>query len=362
MSRTTVRAAPGKLFVAGEYAVLEPGSPAVLASVEREVVVSVSPADDDLVIVSDLSDRVTRLSRAAGGFSTEAGPAPVVAAVNAVDALLTEWGLALPRVELSIRSGLHSDGTKFGLGSSGAVAVATIDALLAHCAVSLGTEERFRLALLAAAGIDPRASGGDLAASTWGGWILYRAPDRAAVLDLARRRGVRHALEAPWPGFEVRRLPPPRELVVSVGWTGRPASTSDRVASGSVRTWRGGDAHREFVRCSDACVTALADALERGDDALVLKEIRFARRLLAHVDERHGLGIFTGGLTALCDAAEEAGGAGKPSGAGGGDCGIALLEPGENALGRMRAHWLAAGVVPLPIHTALPERTRAGDR
>lgn len=230
MTGATVRSAPGKLFVAGEYAVLEPGSPAVLAAVDRQVTVAVTPADDDLVVVSDLTDQVVRLSRTAGGFPQDAEPRPVVSAVEVVGALLAEWGLSLPGVALSIRSGLHSAGTKFGLGSSGAVAVATIDALLAHCGVSLCTEERFRLALLAAARIDPRASGGDLAASTWGGWVLYRAPDRAAVLDLARRKGIRHALEAPWPGFEVRRLPPPRGLVVSVGWTGRPASTSDRVA------------------------------------------------------------------------------------------------------------------------------------
>ncbi|USX52812.1 phosphomevalonate kinase [Lentzea sp. HUAS12] len=362
MTGATVRSAPGKLFVAGEYAVLEPGSPAVLAAVDRQVTVAVTPADDDLVVVSDLTDQVVRLSRTAGGFPQDAEPRPVVSAVEVVGALLAEWGLSLPGVALSIRSGLHSAGTKFGLGSSGAVAVATIDALLAHCGVSLCTEERFRLALLAAARIDPRASGGDLAASTWGGWVLYRAPDRAAVLDLARRKGIRHALEAPWPGFEVRRLPPPRGLVVSVGWTGRPASTSDRVAGAPVRTWRGGDAHREFVRCSDACVTALADALERGDDLTVLKEIRFARRLLAHVDARERLGVYTDGLTALSDAAEEAGGAGKPSGAGGGDCGIALLGPDDDATARMRDRWLAAGVVPLPIRTAVPERSHAGDR
>ncbi|SDP88689.1 phosphomevalonate kinase [Lentzea jiangxiensis] len=362
MTRATVRSAPGKLFVAGEYAVLEPGSPAVLVSVDREVTVGVTPADDDLVIVSDLSDEVVRLSRTASGFPVNAEPRHVISAVEAVDALLSEWGLALPRIRLSIRSGLHSGGVKFGLGSSGAVTVATIDAVLAHCGVSLCTEERFRLALLASARIDPRASGGDLAASTWGGWILYRAPDRAVVLELVHDKGVRHALEAPWPGFEVRRLESPRELTMAVGWTGRPASTSDRVSSGSVRGWRGGAAHGEFVRCSDACVIALADALERGDDHTVLKEIRFARRLLAHVDAQAGLGIFTDGLVAMCDAAEAAGGAGKPSGAGGGDCGIALLEPEDNALGRLRARWHAAGVVPLPIHAAATERTHAGDR
>ncbi|MBP2478558.1 ERG8-type phosphomevalonate kinase [Crossiella equi] len=361
MSTPVRRSAPGKLFVVGEYAVLEPGSPAVLAAVDREVTVAVAPGEDDLVVVSDLAGMSVRLSRTASGFPADAQPRPVVAAVEIVAELLTELGAALPPVELTIHSGLHEDGTKFGLGSSGAVTVATIDALLAYCGVSLETEERYRLALLAAARLDPRASGGDLATSTWGGWLLYRAPDRAAVLALARRKGLCEALRAPWPDFEVRRLPPPRELAVLVGWTGHPASTSEKVAGGSVPVWRGTAAHREFVRRSDACATAVADALDRGDDAAVLAQVRAARELLAQADGQGGLGIFTDGLTALCEAAEALGGAAKPSGAGGGDCGIALLEPDQRTTEALRARWRAAGLVPLPIHLTEPERTHAHD-
>jgi phosphomevalonate kinase len=43
--------------------------------------------------------------------------------------------------------------------------------------------ERFRLALLATIHVAPKASGGDLAASTFGGWIAYTAPDRARLLE-----------------------------------------------------------------------------------------------------------------------------------------------------------------------------------
>jgi phosphomevalonate kinase len=351
-----VRHAPGKLFVAGEYAVLEPGSFAVLAAVDREVTVSVTSADVDLTITSDLMDRPIRLSRTEYGFPVDVELPHVVSAVETVRAFLDEWELPMPQIQVSIHSGLHDDGVKLGLGSSGAVTVATIDALLAYRGLSLCTEERFRLALLASVRLDERPSGGDLALSTWGGWILYSAPDRAAVADLARRKGLRHAMQAPWPGFTVRRLPSPSGLEVKVGWTGAPVSTSDRVAGDGVLRWRGSPAHREFVRCSDDCVAELVDALEQGDGDMVLKSIRWARRLLANADRHGGLGIFTGGLTAMCDAAEDVGGAAKPSGAGGGDCGIALLEPDRLAIDHLRARWLTAGVVQLPIHVSEPER------
>jgi phosphomevalonate kinase len=76
-----------------------------------------------------------------------------------------------------------------------------------------------------------------------------------------------------------------------------------------------------------------------------------ARQVLADLDDEVGLGIFTTRLTALCDAAEAVGGAGKPSGAGGGDCGIALLDAtASKEIVQLRKEWVAAGVLPMPIH------------
>ncbi|MCL1871906.1 MAG: hypothetical protein FWF90_16040 [Promicromonosporaceae bacterium] len=40
-----VERAPGKLFVAGEFAVVEPGQPAVLMAVDRHLTVSLTEAD-----------------------------------------------------------------------------------------------------------------------------------------------------------------------------------------------------------------------------------------------------------------------------------------------------------------------------
>lgn len=55
-------------------------------------------------------------------------------------------------------------------------------------------------------------------------------------------------------------------------------------------------------------------------------------------------------MTALCEAAESVGGAGKPSGAGGGDCGMALLDAtAEEQIAHLRKGWAAAGVLPLPV-------------
>nr|WSY51215.1 phosphomevalonate kinase [Streptomyces sp. NBC_00886] len=355
------RQAPGKLFVVGEYAVLEPGHPAILVAVDRHVRVTVSAAGGaEVVIESDLCPQGARLRRGEDGLAgldADDGSRAlnrlghVVSAIDVVDGLLAERGRRAPPIHVSITSRLHRDGTKFGLGSSGAVTVATVTAVAAYYGMELSPDDRFRLALLATAGRDPRPSGGDLAASVWGGWVAYQAPDRAAVLAMARRGGIEETLRAPWPGFALRRLPPPRGLALEAGWTGQPASTSSLAGRLETGEWRGSAAQRDFVERSDACVHASIRALEQGDDNELLHRIRGARRMLADLDDEVRLGIFTTRLKALCDAAEAVGGAAKPSGAGGGDCGIAFLDAAAaRKVSRLRKRWAAAGVLPMPIH------------
>ncbi|TGB13358.1 phosphomevalonate kinase [Streptomyces sp. MZ04] len=368
--RTVVRRAAGKLFVAGEYAVVDPGNPAILVAVDRYITVTVSGIDTDagsdgaaVMISTDLGPQDVPWRWHEGRLvlcgADEEGRvrgalAHVVSAIETVGGLLTERGLPLPALGVSVSSGLHDNGRKYGLGSSGAVTVAAVDAVAAFGGLELSADERYRLALLATARIDPKGSGGDLAASTWGGWIAYQAPDRAFVLDLARRVGVDRTIGAPWPGHEVRRLPAPDGLSLEVGWTGEPASTASLVSDLHRKTWRGSASHQKFVETSNGLVRAAVTAFEAGDRQGLLDQIRAARHELARLDDEVGLGIFTTKLTRLCAAAEAVGGAAKPSGAGGGDCGIALLDAKASGdISHVRQRWATAGVLPLPIRPAL---------
>lgn len=382
--RAVTRYAPGKLFVVGEYAVVEPGNQAVLTAVDRGVSVTVADRDrdrapgpgasredrgTDVEVVSDLCPEGVRLRRH-GARLTGRTPADeqrardslahVVSALETVEELLAGRGAPAPALHLRISSALHDNGTKYGLGSSGAVTVATVDAVAAHRGTVLPPEDRFKLALLATARLAPGSSGGDLAAAAWGGWIAYRAPDREAVRETARHRGVEEALRAPWPGFGLRRLPPPRGLALEVGWTGSPASTTSLVADLDRSAWRGGPAHRRFLERTEDCVSGTVRALRGGDGPGLLHHVRDARQVLAELDADVRLGVFTPRLTALCDAAEAVGGAAKPSGAGGGDCGIALLDAeARPLLAQLRERWAAAGVLPVPVRATgiHPERT-----
>ncbi|MER5862849.1 phosphomevalonate kinase [Kitasatospora sp. NPDC002040] len=356
--------APGKLLIAGEYAVLEPGQPSIVVAVDRFVTVTAStPLDGEVVLDTDLLPHEVRMSRSPTGLRpldpvhaphVDGALTHLMSVMEVLDQLTRQLALPPVPVRLSVRSGLHEHGTKIGLGSSGAVTVAAVSALARFYGLPLSPHEQFRLALLASIRVDPGPSGVDLAASTWGGWTIYRAPDRDRLLRSLRRDGVTTTLHATWPGLTVRALPAPTALRLYAGWSGSPASTSARVRGLSRTTWWHSTDHDRFLHQSARTVTSAACALEHDDPAALLAAVHRARHLLALLDERTGLGIFTPRLSALCHAAQACGGAGKPSGAGGGDCGIALL-PHTTDPHSLRTRWAADGITALPLRvTDLP--------
>ncbi|MGW6333082.1 phosphomevalonate kinase [Nocardia rhamnosiphila] len=349
------RRAPGKLFVAGEYAVLRPANPAVLVAVDRYVTVTIAAsAPGTTVLTSDLGGGSTmRCIRRCGRLVPASGQDPryfeyILAAVAVVERLLAESGGQPSSFLLTAAGeGMTEGGRKLGFGSSAAVTVATVDALAAFYRLRVGRADRYRLAMLASLAVGPNGSGGDIAASTWGGWVAYRSPDRNRVRELARGRSVTAALRAPWPGFSVRTIPPPERVGLLVGWTGRPASTPALTA-------RTGDRHQgidaEFLSGSRTAVEDLVNALDDDDVSAVGHGIRRVRELLYALDATTGLGIRTGHLDVLCAEAERAGAAAKPSGAGGGDCGIAVLDSERPAVAaEVTRRWLAAGIRPVPV-------------
>lgn len=359
MSAVVARA-PGKLFIAGEYAVVSPGEPAVLVAVDRYLTVSLTASEGAGSIHSPEYGRIPlRWTRGEDGLSVDPEHHPydyVLSAITVAEQLRAELGLPPRFFDLRIESGLDDvSGRKFGLGSSAAVTVATVRAIDEFYGWGLDRLGVFKLALLATVRVAPTASGGDLAASTFGGWIGYRAPDRDRLVRLLDDGPVRPILEGDvWGDLEIVRLPPPADLRFLVGWTGEPASTVRLVGAVGRGARAGAVDHPGFLADSRACVTELWRSLRGGDDAATLAGIRRARRLLQGLGAQAALDIETPRLAALCDIAERAGAAGKPSGAGGGDCGI-VLAPATADVGALLRAWEAHDIRHLTVAVHPPE-------
>jgi len=260
---------PGKAVLLGEYAVTDGGRALVTA--------------------------VSCRAWAEAVEATRAEPdSPVVRAVRRV--VLDEP--AAPGRDLGIfidtSSFRDAQGAKYGFGSSSAAAVCAAALLLE------ATDERvLRAAVLGhRAANEGRGSGIDVAACFAGG-----------VSSIARQPGAIEAMPHRLPGYELAffRLGPP-------------VSTADFVK----RCRRSSDWPR-WAR-------ELREHTEEGLDAYAAREApRFLSAVDRFVDALDGLGrsadvpIVTPEAHALRAAAKAAGGAAKPSGAGGGDIAIAWL-------------------------------------
>lgn len=374
--------APGKLYVAGEHAVVEPGHPAILVAVDRFVTVSVaahsaaeppsaatgnadSPGyDGGGRIFSDRYPSGPRHFRRAEGRIVPADGGDldyVISAIAVVDELRAAAGLEPGEFDLRIESTLdEADGRKYGLGSSGAVAVATVSALSAWYGLELDRHDIFRAALLATIAVSPNASGGDIAASTYRGWVRYVSPDRGVLRQQVDERGCAWTLRSGnWGSCEIRPLGEPAGLGLHVGWTGAPASTNALVAHVRRPDSAAAAEYARFLEANGVSVEALTAAWG-SDPARVRAEIGEVRQQLRALGKAAGAELETPALARLCEVAEAHGAAAKLAGAGGGDCGIALAGA-EVDVAAMRAEWERDGIRPLELGVAAPRAARAAE-
>ena len=343
-------AAPGKLFVAGEYAVVTPGQQAILIAVDRYMTVTVTAAQPTAT-PAPTAQLLAHDHGVAAAENADFGTDYALAAWLVMDALRAERGLDRIAVDLHFCSTLRSDGgEKYGLGSSGAATMAVITAFNELYDLGLGVIDKIKLGLLASIEISPRASGGDLAAGALGGWVYYQAPDRENIARvLTGNTSVVDAMIGPaWIPMRARRIPTPTDVQVLIGWTGSPAAT-DQLVTQVTTNGNGLDWDADFLRPSAANVNSLILALAEQKFPLIHAGIRTARTLLARMAKDTTTLVETPTLTTLIETAEFfEGTSAKTSGAGGGDCGIALAEPWVDAE-QIYTAWRNHGIEPLEL-------------
>ena len=167
---------PGKLFIAGEYAVVEPGHPAIIVAVDQFINVTIEGARKNGSIQSaQYSDLPIRWTRRNGELVLDHRENPfhyILAAIRLTEKYAQEKGTLLSFYDLKVTSELdNSNGRKYGLGSSGAVTVATVKALNLYYDLKMDRLTQFKIAALAHLAVQGNGSCGDIAAMA-AGWLF----------------------------------------------------------------------------------------------------------------------------------------------------------------------------------------------
>lgn len=338
--------APGKLYIAGEYAVVEPGQPAVLIAVNRYMRARLESAG---TAGRDTTNLTTAQVITKALETGKVGRDYALSAAVVMEKFRAEKNLERRQVDMIFQSDLRNgDGTKYGLGSSAAITAAVVVAFDKLYDLGLSPREHFQLGMLASIRIDPNVSGGDLAAAILGGWINYRSPDRSVLPDVWHT-GVTQALEHPgWEPMTVETLEVSEDFNVLIGWTGTPASTTSLVSQ--VKKSIDPACYNRFIASSEQAVNQLVTGLNTGNEEQVFQAITTNRELLGQLGEQAGVQIETPLLNQLCELANTEYSRAKTSGAGGGDCGIAITTCTTNQ--DIYQAWQRAGILPLDITVA----------
>lgn len=347
---------PGKLFVAGEYAVVEAGYSAVITAVDCFIHLTIKETTKDYGEIFSKGFTVTpaKWSRSRNRFWLKKQNYRlkyIRSAIHTTERYLYEQRIPLRLFDMDISSELNNEkGKKLGLGSSGAITVATVRALLQFYGLDDEDELVYKLSVLAQMNLGDSSSFGDLAASCYTGWIKYTNFDHKFVTNRLRRMPTKRLVELEWPSLTIERLTVSDAIDFLIGWTGSPASSNRLVRDVQTQKQQSYREYRHFLEESKKSVDQFAKALSTNDTAGIKEAVMRNRMALLEMGQQTGVMIETPALEELIELANKHNAVAKTSGAGGGDSGIAFVFDESNR-SKLISDWENAGITLLPIKT-----------
>lgn len=314
----------GKLYWAGEYAILEPGQLALIKAIPIYMTAEIK-ASNDYRLYSDMFSYSVDLR-------PDSSYALIQETVALVEEYLTAQGVELQPFSLEIRGKMEREGKKFGLGSSGSVVVLVIKAMLAFYERLAKRELLFKLASAVLLKRGDNGSMGDVACIASEDLVLYQSFDRKKVADWLEKEDLQAVLARDW-GFSIRSVEPALKFDFLVGWTKEVAVSSHMVKQ--IKD----NMNSSFLQASKETATSLVKALEVGQEDKIIELLNHASLLLEGLSSD----IYTPSLRQLKDASRDLKAVAKSSGAGGGDCGIALSFD-QDSTTLLKKRWADLGI------------------
>ena len=214
--------AMSKIYLAGEYAILMPGSFAILAPVKKYTYLEIEKADEESIesTVEDKQELLKYAREQAFIFSKK-----------------------YEKFSYKYTTDLYTKGTKFGLGSSASVVVVTIKAILEYMKIKYTKEDLFILSVRALRKAGNRGSMGDVACICYEDLILYQSIDENEK-------------------YMIKKIKPKGLLKITAFWSGKPASTAKQISP--IKKWYNTEEFLNFVKVSNKYTLELEKSISQG--------------------------------------------------------------------------------------------------
>ena len=340
--------APGKLFIAGEWAILKAGNPGIVAAINRKAYVNIRKSKDDKIHIKirdyNIKDLAAEFREGKLEFKKKLSNekqeklAFLKSAIEiALSCLQKRRPFQIESTSQEMTFGRGRQRKELGLGSSAAIVAATVAGILKFHGVNIKRkkikDKIYKISTIAHYFSQGKVgSGFDVAASTFGGLFLYKRFNPTWLQkQIQQKKSIKEVVELSWPGFYYKRLKIPRDFSLVVGWTGKAASTSFMVQK--LYKWR--EQNKKFCKKLFSqignLVRNLIKAWREEDKKKIIKLLRKNEDLLRKLGKKSKINIEDKNLWQMSKIANRYSAAGKISGAGGGDCGIAIAFDKKNS-------------------------------
>lgn len=289
--------APGKLVLSGDHAAVY-GKPCIVTAVNIRYSVTAQLTAEPMIHID-----TPELRQQGGLYSV---PPSHVSASNRPETAFVEAALVQVLLRRPLKDGLRvttaGPARSFGLGSSSAITVATIAAVAELLEINHQPRDLFDMAYTAVLDVQGKGSGIDVAAAVYGGTVYYITGD--TVTDAS---------------IEPINIP---SLPLVIGYSGDKVSTTSLISHvAGLRT-----KYRAFIEPILHMMGEISTAAR--DDMIAGNWQNVGELMNIHQGLLDSLGVSVPQLANPIFAARGAGAWGaKLSGAGGGDCMFALVDP-----------------------------------
>lgn len=353
-------------MLSGEWSVLEKNVPCIVLAVQQRVHATIQLADEIKIYLKDF-DIVTKAQIDGWKLQFEEDNERLLFTKFAIETALRyliekktpikNFELSTNAEIISVKSKKTNQEMKVGFGSSGAAVVAIIGAVLKlHETVSFSDKDNeiiFKLGIIAHYfGQGKLGSGFDIAASTFGGALVYKRFDPEWLQQELEAKSLLDVINQKWPILEHYTIPLPNDLKIMVGFTGTSASTRKLVKQVRVFKQEEPASFQRIINDIKVVTQNLIISIQNdnkttimellNENRLLLEELSIACSCLLEIEEHIIMSKVAGKYGAVA----------KFSGAGGGDCSIGVCFH-EEIKHAVLNEWEQRGIMPIDIDVSI---------